>query len=73
MRNARLRNETEVSTGGDSGGVGSRAVLEAPHIRGGYRGYARIGLVVFSLADGDPFFGFRDAVDDEFGEAVWTG
>jgi hypothetical protein len=40
MRNARLRNETEVSTGGDSGGVGSRAVLEAPHIRGGYRGYA---------------------------------
>jgi hypothetical protein len=73
MRNTRLCNETEVSTGDDSGGVGSRAVLEAPHIRGGYRGYARIGLVVFSLADGDPFFGFRDAIDNEFGESVWRG
>jgi hypothetical protein len=73
MRNARLRNETEVSTRGDSGGVGSRAVLEAPHVGGGNGCDARVALVIFGLPDGDPFFGFGNAVDYELGEAVWRG
>jgi hypothetical protein len=57
----------------DRGDAGCRcpcAVLEAAHVWGGDGCYAGVGLVVFGLADGEPFGGFVGAVDDEFGEAV---
>jgi hypothetical protein len=42
MRNTRLRNETEFSTGFNGGSVGTCAILEASHVWGGYGGDTRV-------------------------------
>jgi hypothetical protein len=70
MRDAGFGHEAEVGACSDGCGAAAHAVLEAAHVRRGYRCHAGVGLVVFGLADGCPFFGFGRAVDDEFGEAV---
>jgi hypothetical protein len=70
VRNARLSNETQVCSSGYRGSAGTRTVLKAAHIGRCYGCDAGVGLVVFGLADGDPFFGFWVAVDDELGETI---
>jgi hypothetical protein len=71
MRDAGFGYEAEVGPCGDGCGAAARAVLEAAHVRRCHGCHAGVGLVVFGLADGYPFFGFGSAVDDEFGEAVY--
>jgi hypothetical protein len=71
MRYFGCSNEAQGLTGGDGGGAGSGLHLEAAHVGAVDVRYTGVGLVVLGLADRGPFFGFGDAVDDEFGEAVW--
>ena len=71
MRNLRLGDEAQICASRHCCSACAYAVLEAAHVRGCHGCDAAVGLVVFGLADGDPFCGFGDAVDDEFGEAIW--
>ena len=70
VRHRAHRHEPEFLARGNGGEASTRSHLEAAHVRAIDVGDAVVGLVVFGLADGLPFFGFFDAADNEFGEAV---